>query len=185
MKVFYDTEFVEDGRTIDLISIGLVAEDGREYYAVQKQTRKQWRRLHKHAWLRENVLPGLPTLYGDARLYYAGRSNPLAIDFYAREFKPRERIRTEVAEFIQDSGPDVELWADYGAYDHVVLCQLFGTMMDLPSGVPMWTHDFQQAWEAVGRPELPPQTVGLHNALADAQHLRLQFLALVSGGVGQ
>jgi hypothetical protein len=29
MKYYYDTEFIEDGRTIDLISIGIVAEDGR------------------------------------------------------------------------------------------------------------------------------------------------------------
>src|SRR4051812_11038169 len=34
MKYFYDTEFLEDGQTIELISIGIVAEDGREYYAV-------------------------------------------------------------------------------------------------------------------------------------------------------
>ena len=34
MRIFYDTEFLEDGKTIDLISIGMVAEDGREYYAV-------------------------------------------------------------------------------------------------------------------------------------------------------
>jgi hypothetical protein len=29
MKYFYGTEFIEDGKTIDLISIGIVAEDGR------------------------------------------------------------------------------------------------------------------------------------------------------------
>lgn len=32
MKYFIDTEFVDDGHTIDLISIGIVAEDGRELY---------------------------------------------------------------------------------------------------------------------------------------------------------
>ena len=34
MDYFYDTEFIEDGQTIDLVSIGIVASDGREYYAV-------------------------------------------------------------------------------------------------------------------------------------------------------
>ncbi len=34
MRYFYDTEFIDDGRTIELISIGVTAEDGREYYAV-------------------------------------------------------------------------------------------------------------------------------------------------------
>lgn len=30
----YDCEFLEDGKTIALISIGIVADDGRTYYAV-------------------------------------------------------------------------------------------------------------------------------------------------------
>ena len=33
MKYWMDTEFIERPYTIDLISIGLVAEDGREFYA--------------------------------------------------------------------------------------------------------------------------------------------------------
>jgi hypothetical protein len=32
----YDLEFLEDGRTIELISIGMVCDDGREYYAVNR-----------------------------------------------------------------------------------------------------------------------------------------------------
>ena len=31
-KYFLDTEFIEDGKTIDLISLGIVCEDGRELY---------------------------------------------------------------------------------------------------------------------------------------------------------
>lgn len=34
MRVFIDFEFVEDGHTIDPLSVGMVADDGREYYAV-------------------------------------------------------------------------------------------------------------------------------------------------------
>ena len=33
MKYWIDTEFIERPYTIDLISVGLVAEDGREFYA--------------------------------------------------------------------------------------------------------------------------------------------------------
>ena len=29
MKIFFDTEFIEDGKTIELLSIGLVREDGK------------------------------------------------------------------------------------------------------------------------------------------------------------
>ena len=33
MKIFFDTEFIEDGKTIDLLSIGAVRDDGETYYA--------------------------------------------------------------------------------------------------------------------------------------------------------
>ena len=36
-RYFYDCEFIEDGRTIELVSIGVVAQDGREFYAVSTE----------------------------------------------------------------------------------------------------------------------------------------------------
>ena len=36
-RFFYDTEFIEDGTTIDLVSIGVVDENGREFYAVSTE----------------------------------------------------------------------------------------------------------------------------------------------------
>lgn len=88
MKYFIDTEFIESSQTkrllsipigktkptIDLISIGIVAEDGREYYAISKDfnLKEAWYRydlkranchidgmdtfLIKVYWIRENVL---------------------------------------------------------------------------------------------------------------------------------
>jgi hypothetical protein len=48
MKYFLDTEFAETGGTenptIDLISLGIVAEDGREYYAESSQFNEHNRR---------------------------------------------------------------------------------------------------------------------------------------------
>ncbi len=83
MKYFIDTEFLEgtqDKRflgikygetkpTLDLISIGIVCEDGREYYAISKDfnLHEAWNRydlkpdinnggMKKVYWIRENVL---------------------------------------------------------------------------------------------------------------------------------
>lgn len=81
----------------------------------------------------------------------------------------RDAIADGVHDFIVGQPGPVELWADYGAYDHVVLAQLFGTMMDLPDGVPMFTHELRQLWEDAGRPEEPEQQ-DEHNALADARY---------------
>lgn len=59
-----------------------------------------------------------------------------------------------------------------GAYDHVGLCQLWGRMIDLATGLPMFTNDIQQEARRLGVTwdELPPQPDGHHNALADARH---------------
>lgn len=172
MRYFYDTEFIEDGRTVDLISIGIVADDGREFYAVNADMPVA--RIMRHDWLRQNVVPSLPIVKHDGirpfRRPFLDSSHP--------DVQPRTRIARAVRDFILGTDPDelpyVELWADYGAYDHVALCQLFGTMMDLPEGMPMFTHDIQQAASARGLSykDLPGQESGQHNALADARHVK-------------
>ena len=170
MKVFYDTEFLEDGRTIDLISIGMVAEDGREYYAVSQDATKRRlrRRIRKHDWLMANVVPHLPKAHGDYNLYMPRR---WLFNYTDPCVKPRHVIAREVRDFIF-AAPDPQLWAWYGAYDHVVLCQLWGKMIDLPKGVPMWTNDLKQECDRLGNPRIPEQAAGEHNALADARHNR-------------
>ncbi len=63
MKYFLDQEFMsgfvkplfgKERHFIDLISIGLVSEDGREYYAVSNEFNLKV--VWSDDWLRENVL---------------------------------------------------------------------------------------------------------------------------------
>src|SRR5690348_5312162 len=56
-RYFYDCEFIEDGRLIDLVSIGVVDERGREYYAVSTQFDES----RAGAWVRKHVLDKLPS----------------------------------------------------------------------------------------------------------------------------
>jgi hypothetical protein len=174
MKYFYDTEFLEDGRTIELISIGILAEDGRELYLVNRDA--PWKRIKKHEWLMANVVPKLPQPHGDWRNHAPHR---WLCDMHSPAVQPREIIATAVRQFLADDG-DVELWADYAAYDHVALCQLFGPMINLPNGIPMFTNDFQQEWRRAESPGLPEQAAGAHNAIEDARHLKLCFDSLTS-----
>lgn len=186
MRIFYDTEFLEDGETITLISIGMVAQDGRTYYAVNDQLAargwKGWRlrrRIRKHQWLMQNVIPSLPKPHGDWNLHMPKR---WLFNYLDPAVKSKDRIAREIRDFVLGTDPDqlpyVELWAWYGAYDHVALSQLFGRMIDLPEGMPMWTNDLKQEAERLGNPTLPEQADGVHNALADAQHnlVRAQYL---------
>lgn len=175
MRVCYDTEFIEDGKTIDLISIGMVTDDGDEYYAVNDEA--PWRRIRKHDWLMANVVPQLPQPHGDWRNNVPKR---WLFDRANHHVKDRDVIAREVRRFIFDARSrsttrrPLELWADYAAYDHVVLAQLFGPMIDLPVGIPMFTHDLQHELSRCGRSnvDLPKRaTAGMHNALTDARHV--------------
>ncbi len=174
-KIFYDCEFLEDGERIHLISIGMVSEDGRQLYAVNRDM--PVRRIAKDDWLMANVVPLLPRLHGDARLN-AGWGNPLALDWSHPAIKSHTAIADEVRDFVLAT-PEVELWGWYSAYDHVALCQLWGRMIDLPEGVPMFTNDLKQEAARLGDPEMPKQEAGEHNALADAWHNRLMSEFLI------
>lgn len=178
MKIFYDCEFIDDGSTIGLISIGIVAEDGREYYAVNKDA--AWKRIRKHAWLVENVVCSLPRLHGDSRLN-PGWGNPLALNFEHPAMKRRGDIANEVRDFLLSGDGKPQLWAWYAAYDHVCLAQLWGPMVNIPDGIPMLTYDLKQECDRQGNPDLPTQANGEHNALSDARHnvARAQALGIL------
>ena len=190
MKYFYDTEFLENGRTIELISIGIVAEDGREYYAVNAEVNEDGdeqslgRRIARHDWLMENVVVHLP-LRTEVSRYTSGARNhmPPHLDLRDVQVKPKWVIANEVREFLlatDGESDEIELWADYAAYDHVVLMQLWGPMINRPSRLPMWTHDLQFEAKRLGVPHSQfPQREGAemteHHALGDARADKMLF----------
>ncbi|GAA4253877.1 polyadenylate-specific 3'-exoribonuclease AS [Dactylosporangium darangshiense] len=150
-RYFYDCEFIEDGRLIDLVSIGVVDEHGREYYAVSTEFDDS----RAVSWVRRNVLDKLPSPSDKA-------------------WRSRERIRAELLDFLTEplrkgEADELELWAWYAAYDHVALAQLWGSMPALPREIPRFTKDLRQLWDDAGRPPLPVAE-GRHDALVDARH---------------
>jgi hypothetical protein len=150
VRYFYDLEFGDTASVVTLVSVGVVAEDGREYYAVSSEFDPD----AVHPWVAQNVLPQLP---------------------HTSTWKPRAVIAAELEEFF---GADPVWWAWYGAYDHVALCQLWGAMPALPRAFPRFTLDVRQLWEHLGRPPLPEQPGGLHDALEDARHCKARYDAL-------
>jgi hypothetical protein len=154
-RFFYDCEFIEDGRTIDLVSIGVVGEDGREFYAVSTAFDPS----RAIDWVRRNVLDKLPSP-GDPA------------------WRAPEQLRTDLLTFLEGPGQPIELWAWMAAYDHVALCQLWGDMRALPRLIPRFTHELRQRWEDLGRPDLPAAPPDQHDALADARHNVARWRAL-------
>ena len=178
----YDTEFIERGATypLDLLSIGMVSSDGRELYL--ENVEADWRHILRMGdpWLRENVLPHIkgpfvegrpwwPSPTGDQDWADAKRMTP---------WRHRDEIRDEILAFTdpQQHGP-IERWVGYYAdYDHVLLSQLFGRMVDLPKGYPMWTWDLKQEAARLGINWLgrlvkhDPEVDGPeHSAISDAR----------------
>lgn len=180
MRVYLDTEFVDTGRTIELISIGLVADDGNELYRINASGNAVGAAVN-HSWLSEHVVPWLPVKIHhrtefppeEQKLFeYLSAGNWYTWDESHPEYefvKPGDQIRQDVHTFLSRY-KNVELWADHGAYDHVALAQLFGRMIDLPKAVPMFTCELRQEWVRLGKPTLPKQTHGVHHALHDARH---------------
>jgi len=148
MRYFLDCEFIEDGCTIEPISIGVVAEDGREFYAESSQV--PWHRASD--WVNENVRPHLVN------------DTPVT----TTEGEIARRLR----DFIGDDSP--EFWSWCSAYDWVAICQLYGSMVDKPAGWPSYCRDIQQELDryGIGDDQLigtVPQDGDAHNALADAR----------------
>lgn len=185
MKLFYDCEFLEDGYAIYLISIGMVDENGRKLYAVNadiKANDNLYDKIRSHKWLMENVVPHLPLnrkSSGKPDMSMSGIATDRGhfnLDMQSTHVLPKWVIRNMVREFIL-STPDVELWADYAAYDHVCLAQLFGTMIQLPEGCPMFTHEFQQYKKLAPADLKIPKLIGTpeHHALGDAKKLKHEY----------
>ncbi len=150
---FLDTEFDEDGKTIELISIGLCSDEGHEYEAVSRE----FDPLHCNDWVRENVLSKLPPP-GDPR------------------WKPRAQIRDEIVSLVKSGASRPKFYGYYADYDWVVLCQLFGRMVDLPKDFPMYCRDLKQMlddYDNLRKTDLPVQDPAtVHTALGDARWVK-------------
>lgn len=183
MKYFFDTEFIEDGKTIDLLSIGIAAEDGREYYAQNMECKF----VNANDFVWRNVFPHL--LHFDMR---GARTcnRPLPITCADKPTgqchnKPCPwrfpfEIRDEVKDFCDiEKHVKPEFWGYYADYDWVVFCQLFGRMVDLPKGYPFYCNDIKQLCMSIGNPDLPQLGKGEHSAINDAKWNRSTYEWLI------
>lgn len=160
MKYFIDTEFIEgfhkplfgkNRHFIDLISIGIVCEDGREYYAISNEYK--YKKADK--WVQENVI--LPMyideVHGDMRNLYDitnfqsayGKSNKQIAEVVEWFIRRDHHVNCKTGELVDDKTHDpAEFYGYFADYDWVLFCSLFGRMIDLPKGFPMYCNDLQQ-----------------------------------------
>lgn len=152
MRFYFDTEFLDDGRIIDLISIGIINADGETYYAVSADFDEST----ATDWLRKHVLNHIPRLL---------------------RRKPRTQIAQEVSDFLHgpglwDKAVAPEIWGWYPAYDWVALCQLYGPMIARPPHFPKRPNDLKQLAESRPGIVLPRQEGTKHHPLEDAKWVK-------------
>ena len=130
MKIFFDTEFTGLHKNTTLISIGLVSEDNRQFYAeLTDYDEKQC-----DDWIKKNVLDHL----------------------YCRNWEERENTyipnyhigsKYEIGKVLENwfaQFDNVELVSDVCHYDMVLLIDLFGGAFHLPKRVSAVCYDINQ-----------------------------------------
>lgn len=181
MRYFFDTEFNENVHPIELISAGMVAEDGREWYAIHRNYSRHSEYLrflkgeedgsvedfiHLHScndWVKAHVLP---IMHIDWTQQNKGDSLVVGGD---------EDIKNSLMSFV-GLDPAPEFWAYYGDYDWFLLTRMFKSFDRMPRKWPQICYDLHQYARHLGMHRLlPPKLMPAHNALVDARWTKMAF----------
>ena len=190
-KIFFDTEFTGLHQNTTLISIGLVSEDNRTFYAEFND----YDRLQCDDWIKEHVIDNLvmkPPKPGEQEYYHAKRdkSNPIGQDIYngysVQLRNNKETIADELALWLSQFG-DVEMWSDCLSYDWVLFSQLYGHAFNIPVNVYYIPFDICTLFKVKGvDPDInrekfaEVEDVNLkHNSLWDAKVIKMCYEKLM------
>ncbi|MGB3491710.1 MAG: 3'-5' exoribonuclease [Elainellaceae cyanobacterium] len=164
MKIFFDTEFTGLHQHTTLISIGLISESDRTFYAEFND----YDRSQLNNWLREYVMPHL-------RFRAVHTATP-ELNFEHHEMKAAQSVIVAALSKWIAQFDAVEMWADCPAYDWVLFGSLFGGALNMPEHIFSNAFDVATLLKISG---IAPDTdrkafagmsdMSLHNALDDAK----------------
>lgn len=168
MIYFLDCEFMERPGSIELVSLGLVREDGHSLYAVNRLMNKV--SLFDDPWMVQNVVPHLP-------FHKVHPSRPWSYSNFDEDYSDPawmtpEQIRDAVFAFVAPGPEKPQFYGYYADYDWVVFCWLFGRMIDLPKHFPKYCRDIKQELDDHGNPRVWFEPAKPHHALHDAEYVR-------------
>lgn len=132
MNIYFDTEFTGLYKDTDIISMGLVSEDGKELYLEFKGINV----AKQDKWIRDNVLAHT-VLYGDA---YWGDIVSNVMNYHAGT---KEELRGVLLNWLRQFD-SVQLVSDVCHFDFVLFIDIFGSAFDLPKNVSPACHDINQ-----------------------------------------
>lgn len=161
MKIFFDCEFTGLRQDTTLISIGLIAEDGRSFYAQLTD----YDEGQVNDWIRDNVIANLKPMTE------VWNYDPACCEVHGNTRLVAHSLGKWLAQFDR-----CEMWGDCLAYDWVLFCNLFGHAFKIPENVYYIPFDICTLFYADGidpdinREEFAEMENGStkHNALWDA-----------------
>lgn len=160
MKIFFDTEFTGLKQDAALLSIGIVDENGREFYSEVEAPEIM---ADVNQWIKENVIANFTR---------------------KKTFSNTLDLRKQLMEFLSyyDHGETIEVWSDCLAYDWVLFCDLFDGAFGIPRNIYYIPFDLSTYLKImnydpdVSREEFADIYGGKkHNALHDAQVIKTCF----------
>lgn len=132
MKLFFDTEFTGLHKETTLISIGIVSEDGRKFYAEFSDYDKE----QCDDWIKDNVIKHM----------YVHAEKRNIIDFGTRSatvYGNKAYVKNILIDWINQFD-EIQFVSDVCHYDFVLIIDLFGSAFDLPNNVNPACHDINQ-----------------------------------------
>ena len=175
-KIFLDTEFTGLHKNTTLISIGLVSECGKTFYAEFND----YNYAQVDDWIEDNVLNNL--LYKG--IYQILEGTKQNMSYKSGKSNIKEKLEEWLAQF-----KEVEIWSDCLAYDWVLFCDIFGNAFNIPENIYYIPFDICTSFKElgidpnIGREEFVDHNIQLdtfehlvavikHNALWDAYVIR-------------
>lgn len=146
MKLFFDTEFTGLHKNTTLISIGIVAEDGRKFYAVLND----FDRTQCTQWIKKNVLKGVVE---DLLCIPVSLIEDIGEDGKYRDFwivsGNKRLVSIHLNRWLNWIGgyDSIQFVSDVCHYDFVLLIDLItngGTALNLPGNISPVCHDMNQ-----------------------------------------
>lgn len=134
MKLFFDCEFTGLRKDTTLVSIGIVAENGKRFYAEFAD----YDESQCDDWIKENVLKHTIFVGNDTLAARLGEdSNTMVI------LGSKVDIRYELGEWLKQFD-EIQLVSDVCHYDMVLLIDIWGNVFDLPGNVSAVCYDINQ-----------------------------------------
>jgi len=176
-KIFFDTEFTGLHQNTTLISIGLISECGKTFYAELTDYDK----AQIDEWLQKNVIDNLELQNTRPQISRYNKHTELT-----EIYSDTEMLKIELTKWLKQFN-NVEIWSDCLAYDWVLFNQIFGHAFNIPENVYYIPFDICTLFKIKGvdpdisREEFSgsQEVENKHNALFDAKVIKLCYERLM------